>query len=165
MIVFVKDIIILHHTDVSPGGCNMRERSNFVLLTQKLGGSMIAVLLLRELLARGEWEAAREVCFGILVLCYACHGVTSPVLTRMEKWEMERGWSKTSSPACRGTTRRSSFATGLRTSLHPTLIGPTSRGHSTGGVGIHASFSATCDPCVALVIMMLRMVSRNYNNW
>ncbi|XP_029123323.2 uncharacterized protein [Elaeis guineensis] len=54
----------------------------------------ITVLLLREL-ARGEWEAAREVTFGILalwlpLLCYASHGVTSPVLSGMEKWEMER---------------------------------------------------------------------------
>ncbi|KAG1361205.1 BTB/POZ domain-containing protein [Cocos nucifera] len=54
----------------------------------------ITVLLLREL-ARGEWEAAREVRFGILalwlpLLCYASHGMTSPMLSGMEKWEMER---------------------------------------------------------------------------
>ncbi|XP_008813455.2 uncharacterized protein LOC103724075 [Phoenix dactylifera] len=54
----------------------------------------ITVVLLREL-ARGEWETAREVRFGILalwmpLLCHASHGVTSPVLTGMEKWEMER---------------------------------------------------------------------------
>ncbi|KAG1359534.1 BTB/POZ domain-containing protein [Cocos nucifera] len=54
----------------------------------------ITVVLLREL-ARGEWEAATEVRFGILalwlpLLCYASSGVTTPVLTGMERWEVER---------------------------------------------------------------------------
>ncbi|XP_072969013.1 uncharacterized protein [Typha angustifolia] len=54
----------------------------------------ITVMLIREL-GRGEWEAAREVRFGILalwlpVLCYASNGVTCPVVVGPERWETER---------------------------------------------------------------------------
>ncbi|ONK64153.1 uncharacterized protein A4U43_C07F22650 [Asparagus officinalis] len=53
----------------------------------------ISAILLQEL-ARGEWEAPREVKFRILllwlpVLCYASNGVTRPVLMGLERLEIE----------------------------------------------------------------------------